>query len=86
VLPIFDEKACLDTSAKRSFCFLSADSRTSQNPLLATLQTLLLREHNDFASKLHALNPHWSDDVIYQVLLIHTSIQYHIWFVFIYEH
>lgn len=35
------------------------------HPQLAALHTLWLREHNRVALALHALNPSWSDDVLY---------------------
>ena len=36
--------------------------QVNEQPGLATLHTLWLREHNRVALALTSLNPHWSDD------------------------
>lgn len=38
----------------------------NQNPQLTLLQVVLLREHNRIADALAKLNPHWSDEIIFQ--------------------
>ncbi|XP_057570504.1 lactoperoxidase isoform X2 [Hippopotamus amphibius kiboko] len=47
-------------------CFLAGDSRASEQILLATSHTLLLREHNRLARELKRLNPHWDGEKLYQ--------------------
>jgi hypothetical protein len=43
-------------------CFHAGDHRVNEQPGLATMHTLWLREHNRVALKFSELNPHWSDD------------------------
>jgi len=47
-------------------CFTGGDTRASEQPGLAALHTLLLREHNRVANELEKLNTHWSDEMIFQ--------------------
>ncbi|KAI4532968.1 hypothetical protein MG293_015987 [Ovis ammon polii] len=47
-------------------CFQAGDSRASEQILLATVHTLLLREHNRLARELKRLNPHWDGEKLYQ--------------------
>ncbi len=47
-------------------CFLAGDSRVNEQAALAAMHTLWVREHNDIATRLRALNPHWDGERIYQ--------------------
>ncbi|XP_045535427.1 peroxidase [Papilio machaon] len=47
-------------------CYLTGDLRVNQNPQLAILQIILLREHNRIADVLSRLNPIWDDETVYQ--------------------
>lgn len=44
---------------------LSDDNRINQNPHLAILNVILLREHNRIADTLSEINPHWEDEKIF---------------------
>jgi len=46
--------------------FLAGDVRVNENPELASLQTLFVREHNRVAAKISRANPTLSDEQIYQ--------------------
>lgn len=64
--------------------FISGDTRVNQNPQLTVLQIILLREHNRVADALARLNPHWTDETIFQearriVIAEHQHISYYEW-------
>lgn len=66
-----------------SIC-ISGDTRVNQNPQLTILQIILLREHNRVADALARLNPHWTDETIFQearriVIAEHQHISYYEW-------
>lgn len=49
-----------------SVIFVAGDSRASENPLLAAMHTLFVREHNRQCKWLAARHPDWTDEQLYQ--------------------
>lgn len=47
-------------------CFKSGDVRVNENPALAAMHTIWVRQHNRMAKRLANLNPHWNDEQIFQ--------------------
>lgn len=60
-----DPKFCSSLRDKNT-CFNAGDTRVNQVLSLTAVQTLFLREHNRIAAQLLVLNPHWSDEILYQ--------------------
>ena len=48
------------------YCFQSGDPRVNEQTVLAMLHTIFAREHNRVAGELAKVNPHWSDETLYQ--------------------
>jgi len=71
--PAFSSKPLLpQTSTLREckspsgYCFYAGDPRASEQPALASVHTMFLRQHNSWADGMKQVNPHWSDEKIYQ--------------------
>ncbi|XP_014234958.1 peroxidase-like [Trichogramma pretiosum] len=47
-------------------CFQAGDARLSEQPALIGLHVVFLRLHNRLATRLSSLNPHWSDERLFQ--------------------
>ncbi|CAJ0965846.1 unnamed protein product [Ranitomeya imitator] len=47
-------------------CFVAGDVRSNEQPMLTSIHTVFMREHNRLAKELHKLNPCWSGEDIYQ--------------------
>ncbi|KAI8435564.1 hypothetical protein MSG28_003849 [Choristoneura fumiferana] len=52
--------------AVSSDCFKSGDARVNEHPGLVAAHIVWLRQHNRMAQELAHLNPHWSDEKVYQ--------------------
>ena len=48
------------------FRMVSGDFRVNEQPNLAVMHTLWMREHNRIARKLKSLQPSWDDETVYQ--------------------
>ena len=51
---------------KDDVCFKSGDDRVNENPLLAGVHTIFLREHNHVVDELSVINRKWDDERLYQ--------------------
>ncbi|XP_063852971.1 uncharacterized protein LOC135095795 isoform X2 [Scylla paramamosain] len=65
-------------------CFTGGDTRASEQPGLAALHTLMMREHNRVAGELKRLNKHWNDEQLFQnarriVTAINQHVTYNEW-------
>ncbi|XP_076249347.1 peroxidase [Calliopsis andreniformis] len=55
-----------DITTPNDICYKTGDNRANQSPHLIILQIILLREHNRIADALARINPHWTDETIFQ--------------------
>lgn len=47
-------------------CFKAGDNRVNENPVLTSIHTLFMREHNRIALELRNRNPTWTNEVVFQ--------------------
>lgn len=64
--------------------FVAGDIRANENPLLTSLHTIFVREHNRICDELVSENPAWDDEIIYlfarkKLAAIFQSIVYNEW-------
>ncbi|XP_062380187.1 eosinophil peroxidase-like [Sardina pilchardus] len=55
-----------DRGAENVPCFLAGDERVDENIGLASMHTMMMREHNRLARALGRLNPQWTGETIFQ--------------------
>lgn len=55
-----------DCRSENGMCFFSGDDRANENPGLTVLHFVFHREHNRLSKSLRKMNPHWSDERLYQ--------------------
>lgn len=70
-----------ECTSPTKLCFNAGDDRANEQPGLAVMHTLLLREHNRLAQQFEYLNPTWNDEKIFQearkvVIAINQHITY----------
>ncbi|CAG2246794.1 PXDN [Mytilus edulis] len=65
LLPTQNGGKCLKIS-KRDRCPLAGDRRNNEAPNLGLNHLLFVREHNRLSTKLHELNPCWSNETVFQ--------------------
>ncbi|XP_014241110.1 uncharacterized protein LOC106661888 [Cimex lectularius] len=76
LLPPSNSSDCRPSRNHR--CFKSGDVRVNENIGLATIHTILAREHNRLAEQLSILNSHWVDEILFQEArrLLIAQLQY----------
>lgn len=47
--------------------YFLGEIRVNEQLVLACIHTLMAREHNRVAKELSQINPHWNDEMLYQV-------------------
>ncbi|GMS94937.1 hypothetical protein PENTCL1PPCAC_17112 [Pristionchus entomophagus] len=55
-----------DLRCRNGDCFDGGNGRMNLLPSSAALHTLWMRHHNNLARELKVVNPHWSDEIVYQ--------------------
>ncbi|XP_057660218.1 uncharacterized protein LOC130896263 [Diorhabda carinulata] len=55
-----------ECKSRSGLCFIAGDPRVSEQPALATIHTIFMREHNRISEILYKLNPHWDEDNIFE--------------------
>ncbi|XP_075146789.1 chorion peroxidase [Haematobia irritans] len=66
MLPLTNDKSACGNDDPSSTCFKSGDGRTNQIISLIAVHIIFAREHNRIAGILSKINPHASDEMLYQ--------------------
>ena len=56
----------MDNEGNSTLLFVAGDVRANENPLLLTLHTLFVKEHNRMCDELSVQHPNWTGEQIYQ--------------------
>jgi peroxidase len=56
-----------ECKAPSGYCFIGGDGRASEQPGLAVMHTMWVREHNRVMEGLRQVNPHWDAEKLFQV-------------------
>ena len=56
----------MNTRLNQNMFNIPGDARVNEQPNLAMMHTLFLREHNRVARKLGEINPQWEDETLFQ--------------------
>lgn len=56
----------VEENSKGRYCFESGDTRANENLHLTSMHLIWARHHNFIASELEKLNPHWTDEKLFQ--------------------
>lgn len=67
---------CPAYTLTKKFCFNAGDNRVNQYPLLTSMHTIWMREHNRVADALWKINPEWDDEFLYQLARTITIAEY----------
>lgn len=59
-----------------STTFLAGSDAVNENSLIAALTTIFVLEHNRIAGELYALNPGWSDDLLFYKARSYVIVEY----------
>lgn len=76
LLPVDNGVEACESKKDGFDCFLAGDNRVNEQTGLALLHTVWMREHNRLARELAYINPHWSDETIYQEARRIVNAQY----------
>ncbi|CAL4066154.1 unnamed protein product [Meganyctiphanes norvegica] len=65
-LPIDNDAFECDAPNRGGVCYLAGESRVNEQPILAVLHTVWMRQHNHIARQLKDINSQWSDEAVFQ--------------------
>ena len=63
-----------ECKAPSGYCFIGGDGRASEQPGLAVMHTMWVREHNRVMEGLRQVNPHWDSEKLFQVRIRHVEV------------